>query len=511
MFNVFVKPYQNILFFCGLLVMSLLFYHPRYFGSPACNPVNPLDQLIAHTLAPTPILDDLRYLTDTIGGRPTGSSAMNKATQWGLKRFGDAGLKDAYLDAYTAPRNWLPNIARGEIVATDTLGTRSGPLRLAAIPFTISTPPEGLVAPVYALDTAQVKDIEAHTDHIKAHWLLIPTTPMHTLEDLFKEYLETPPLFMAAKAAGAVGVLWLSNRPGRLLYRHNASLNGALVPLPAALIEREGGERMIRALKAGETVQFKAILDNLVQEKPRNHNVIAEIRGSEKPDEVIVLGAHLDSWDLGQGALDNGSNAVMVVDVARQIFALQQRGFRPRRTIRFMLYSGEELGLYGSWFDVKNHPALLDAIKAVIIYDIGTGRTTGFSLGGRSDMRTVVHDALEPIERLGPFTHTTDAFIGTDNFDYLLKGIPTLVANQDATPYLPYYHAESDTFDKVDARELKLNTVIAAVLTWNVANTTEPIPSRQSRGDIIQLLESTGVTKEMEIYNIWDDFIKHKR
>ncbi|MBA3537984.1 MAG: M28 family peptidase [Tatlockia sp.] len=481
-------------------------------ASYATQTCNPIDLLIANSLKQTPIFEDLRLLTDQIGGRPTGSPAMTKAMQWALKTLVNAGLKDAHLEEYTAPINWLAKIERGEYI---TIGISnnptSHPVRLAAMPMTTSTPSLGLEAPIFALSTTKKEDIKLHAAQIKDHWLLVPTDLMHTIDELISEDLETPPIFSAAKEAGAVGILWQSNRAGRLLYRHNASFNGELISLPAAIIEREGAETIIRSLKAGETVKFNAILENIIQEKPHNYNVIAEIKGTEKSEEIIILGAHLDSWDLGQGALDNGSNVVMVIEAARQIFWLQHQGFRPKRTIRFMLYSGEELGFYGSWFDVKNHPEILDSIKAVIIYDFGTGRTTGFSLGGRSDMINLVDQALQPINSLGPFSQTIDAFIGTDNFDYLLKGIPTLVSNQDANSYLQSYHAESDTFDKVDLRELKLNTLIATVLTWNFANTDIPFPARQQPVEINQLLESTGLKKEMEINNIWNDFIQHLR
>ena len=472
---------------------------------------NPTNFLIMQTLGPTPILDDLHYLSDTIGGRPTGSTAMNHATQWGLQQFKTAGLKDAHLEEYTPPRNWLPAVEQGEVILSDKNKTQqTRVLRLAAMPFSTPTPAAGLEAAVYVTDSTDAKEITTHADQIKGHWLLVSTKPLQTIDDLFNEYLETPPVFAAAKQAGAIGILWLADRSGRLLYRHNVSLNGDIVPLPAAVIEREGGERIIRSFKSGEPVTVKTILQNIIQEKPINQNVVAEIKGFKKPNEIIILGAHLDSWDLGQGALDNGCNAAMVIDVARQMMALAQKGFYPERTIRFMLYSGEELGLYGSWFDVKNNPTTVDQIKAVIIYDIGTGRTTGFSLGGRRDMMNIVQRALKPIDSLGPFTLTTDAFIGTDNFDYLLKGIPTLVANQDANPYLPSYHAESDTFDKVDVRELKLNTAILSVLAWNLANSAA-IPSRQNAKQINQLLQTTGLKKQMETYHIWESFIKQQR
>lgn len=131
---------------------------------------------------------------------------------------------------------------------------------------------------------------------------------------------------------------------------------------------------------------------------------------------------------------------------------------------------------FGSQHDIKNHLDSIQTFKAVVIYDVGAGRIEGFSLGGRSDMLPLIEASLEPVKAFGPFTHTTDAFIGTDNFDYLLHGIPTLVANQETQNYLPFYHAESDTVDKVNPRELKLNTLISSILIWNLANTTVSFP-----------------------------------
>ena len=112
-------------------------------------------------------------------------------------------------------------------------------------------------------------------------------------------------------------------------------------------------------------------------------NVVAELRGSQKPDEVVLLGAHLDSWDLGTGALDNGCNAALVVDVLR---AIKAAGVKPQRSIRFVLFSGEEEGMVGSHAYTVAHNAELDKIVGVVVLDSGIGRVTGFSLGGRRDM-----------------------------------------------------------------------------------------------------------------------------
>jgi Iap family predicted aminopeptidase len=476
-------------------------------------PGDPAEQLIARTLGPTPVIDDLRELTDTIGGRPTGSPAMDKAVEWGLAKFSAAGLENVHAEEYTPPRNWLPRVESGEIASPRYAQQppERNVLRVAAMPFSQSTPEGGLEAEVYDIGSVDAPEFSAAGDKLKGRWLLVHTAQMRGLEDLFKEYFATPPLVAAAKKAGAAGILWISNRPGRLLYRHNLTLDGSMGPLPAALIEREGGERVARLLEAGQTVRVRVTLQNDIQEKPVNRNVVAEIKGLEKSDEVVILGAHLDSWDLGRGALDNGCNAALVIDAARQMMALAKEGRRPRRTLRFMLYSGEELGTYGSWFDARKHRAEMDKLKAVIIYDIGTGRTTGFSLGGRSDMKDAVDRALAPAAGLGPFTQTPDAFMGTDNYDYLVEGVPTLVANQEGGPYLADYHAESDTFDKVDTRELKLNTAIASVLMWNLADGARAPALRQSRKEIKALLKATGVEEQMKLFGIWDDFAAGRR
>lgn len=491
----------------SILIISLFSF--KLFCAP--DTLNPTDILMQNILGPTPIIDDLRYLTKSIGGRPTGSKAMDAAMQWSLERFSSAGLSNAYLDPYTAPANWMAIVEAGEMRVNKNNKIISSPLHVAALPFSSSTETKGITAPVYAIDSTDANEVQAHAEQIKGHWLLVPTKPMQTIEDLFNDYLATPPIFAAAQKAGAIGILWMSNRDGQLIYRHNASFNGSIMPLPAALIERKGAEEMVQLLKEGQSLSFKATLINTIQENPVNYNVVAEIKGHDKPDEVIILGAHLDSWDLGQGALDNGCNAAMIIDVARQLMTLQKHSIRPGRTIRFVLYSGEEFGLYGSWFDVKNHPEEINKIKTAIIFDVGAGKILGFSLGGREDMQSLIEDELKPLIKFGPFTQTIDAFYGTDNFDYLLKGIPTLVANQDVTNYLPSYHAQTDTFDKADLQELKNNTAIAAILTWNLANTKRIIPPRQNFQEVYQLLISTGLREQMETFNIWDSFIMQQR
>ena len=485
----------------------LFFISCFFISSVLCAATTPTQTLIARTLSPTPIIDDLHALTKTIGGRPTGSPAMDKAVNWSVSLLTQAGLEHVHTEPYSPERNWLPQI---ETAQYSVASAQEKPLRVAAMPFSPSTSEHGLLAEVYAIGPGDQTAFTAAGKKLKGKWLLVTPPLMNTVEDLLNEYSMTPPIFARAKKAEAAGILWVSNRPGRLLYRHNITFNGSMSELPAAIIERQGGEDIIAQLKKDKTVKVNLTLRNEIQIKPINQNVIAEIKGSTKPDEVIILGAHLDSWDLGEGALDNGCNATLVLDVARQMMTLAKEGQRPQRTVRFMLYSGEELGLYGSYFDTINHAPELDKIKAAIFYDIGTGQTTGYTLSGRHDMAITVEKALKPVAAFGPFTQTFDTSIDTDNFDYVLQGIPTLVANQNPQPYLAPYHAETDTFEKVDQRELKLNTAIAAVLLWGLAN-EQTLAPRQNRKEITALLQSTGVDKEMKNFSIWNDFITGRR
>jgi Zn-dependent M28 family amino/carboxypeptidase len=237
-------------------------------------------------------------------------------------------------------------------------------------------------------------------------------------------------------------------------------------------------------------------------------NVVAEIRGREKPEEVVLLGAHLDSWDLGTGEEDNGVNAAMVIDVARGV---KELGLAPRRTIRFVLFTGEEQGMRGSAGYVQRHAAEMDRHVAVVIFDTGSGRTTGFYLNGRGELRKPINEALSAVAGLSASEQVIDALDGTDNFDFLLSGIPNLVANQDATPYLPDYHAESDVYERVNANEAKTNAAIASVIVWQLADRPERLAKRQTRSEVEHLLRHTKLDLQMKAFGQWDDWKAGKR
>jgi carboxypeptidase Q len=153
----------------------------------------------------------------------------------------------------------------------------------------------------------------------------------------------------------------------------------------------------------------------------------------------------------------------------------------------------------------------MDKHNAVVIFDIGTGRTNGFFLNGREDLRPSLDKMLAAIPGFDLAHNPLDALDGTDNLDFLLSGVPNLVANQDAAPYLPNYHAESDTFDKVDARELRANAAIATGLVWALAEDPERFGRRQTQKEVRKLLTDTKLDVQMKTFAQWDDFQAGKR
>jgi carboxypeptidase Q len=473
-------------------------------GAGACSATEPSScaqaaaKVTPIVMGESPLEDNLRRLTDAIGGRVTGSPEMAKAVDWAIAAFRAGGV-EVHTESYTLPHTWSEGGTR-----LDVLGTRSFPVSLVSVGLSPATPAGGIEAPLVFVGTGTQEEFARAGAALKGAILLVHTEVSYTWADLFREYDVPPPIIERAVKAGVAAILWTGERERKLLYRHTNSPDGRLEALPQAILAREDGLRLERTATAYPgKVRVKLTMPNQIGGPVEQQNVIGEIHGYEKPDEIVVLGAHLDSWELGTGALDNGCNAALVIEAAR---ALKASGLLPRRTIRFILFSGEEQGLLGSWAYVRTHRAEMDKYRGAVIFDSGIGRVTGYSLGGRHDIEAAVQDILKPFAGWGVDRQTLDATTGTDHLDFLLEGVPTLVANQEVANYLQNYHAASDTFDKVDIRELKLNTVLAAVTAWGIADRVEPIGKRQTRPELEELMKETGLDKELQGLDMWKDF-----
>jgi len=451
----------------------------------------------------SPLEENLRKLTDVVGGRVSGSPEMAQAIEWGVAAFRTAGV-EVHTEKYLMPHAWSEGDTRLQV-----LGPVRFPVSLVAVGLSPATPASGIEAPLVFIGEGSEADFVRAGAAISEAILLVHAEVSYTWADLEREYDLPPPIIERAVKAGAAAILWVGERERKLLYRHTNSPDGQLEELPQAVLAREDGLRLERTAMANPgKVRLRLTMPNKISGPVDQFNVVGEIRGYEKPDEIVVLGAHLDSWELGTGALDNGCNAAMVIEAAR---AIKATGLLPRRTIRFILFSGEEEGLLGSWAYVREHRAEMDKYRGAVIFDDGVGRVTGYSLGGRQDIAAAVNEILKPFSGWGVDHQTLDASTGTDHLDFLLEGVPTLVANQEVANYMQNYHAASDTFDKVDIRELKLNTVLAAVTAWGIADRTEPIGKRQSRAELESLMKETGLDKQLRSLGMWPAFQSGER
>ncbi len=461
-----------------------------------------VEKLVAALLGSTPLEEDLRVLTDEIGGRMTGSEANRRSVEWALDRFREAGV-DARAEAFTMPELWLERSTR---VAIE--GDVGYSARAVAMPFTPPTPPGGRVAPLLDGGSGSDADFARLGSRARGAFVLVETPELTNIEGLFREYADATAIDTRALAGGAAGVVVMASRPRDVLYRHlpSAGLDNTLTQL---ILERKAAERALRLLRAGRQLALRAEVDAETGGPYESHNVVGEIRGSERPDEIVLVGAHLDSWDLGTGALDNGCNVAMLIDLARQVRRL---GLTPRRTIRFALWNGEEQGMLGSWGYVKTHADELDRHVMAASFDLGSGRITGFFTNGRTELVAAVDRALEPVSGLGPFAQVNEPIVGTDNYDFMLEGVANLVANQESANYGPNYHARSDTFDEVDLPQLRANAAVAAALTWAFAN-DEVTWCRQDRAEVEALVEATSLKEQMQAMGLglWEQWTSGER
>jgi carboxypeptidase Q len=472
------------------------------------------NRVIEEALKPSLVEENLRQLTDNIGGRVPGTPAMEQAVAWGRAAFTAAGGENVHTEAFQLPASWSEGntelklrwerSSSGQPNESGSAGTFSA--RVVSLAWAPALAPQHSV-PVIDLGEGTAEEF-ARAGKINGTLVLIHSQEMKKWDDLFAEYLNAPPIIDRAVKGRALAIAFQSTRPHDLLYRHTNSNSGEIDRLPMVLVAREDASRMARLLAGGQRLYADITIPNRVGGPLPAANVVAELRGNEKPDEYVVLGAHLDSWELGTGALDNGCNAALVIDALR---AIKGSGVRPRRTIRFVLFSGEEEGMIGSRAYVAAHQQELDRVVGQVVFDSGIGRVTGFSLGGRKDAVEATGPLVAPLKQFDAATLTTDATWGTDNFDFMLEGVPTFVANQEEENYLINYHASSDTFDKVDIAQLKKHVAEAAELTVALSNTPERVAKRLNRSEIEQTMRETHLDEQLKTFGLWQDWVKGTR
>jgi carboxypeptidase Q len=503
-----MRTAKTLFFVCILNVLG-------FSATPPADTNTDANHIIQVALQPSPLQDNLRRLTDEVGGRVPGTLPMQHAVQWGMQAFTAAGADSVHAESFEIPNSW----AEGATDMTATTAYELNPTRVGgatvlssfrvravSVAWAPALPP---VKHVPVVDVGEGSDAEFQkAGDVTGKILLVHTTVLKTWADLFAEYANAPPIVDRAVKAKAKAIAFMATREHDILYRHTNSGAGEIDKIPMVIVAREDGERMARLLADKNLVWADLSIPNQIGGPIKSSNVIAELRGVEKPDEFVIVGAHLDSWELGTGALDNGCNAALVIDALRAIKASE---VLPRRTIRFILFSGEEQGLLGSRAYASHHRAELDKAAGVIIYDSGTGKTTGFSVGGRSELAPSTKQLLAPLAQFGVNDVETNMEWGTDHFDFMLEGVPTFVAEQEEANYLENYHAVSDTYDKVDFGQLKKHVAEAGLLALELANLDQKIGPRLTHDQIEQTMRDSKSVEMMKANGIWDDWVSGKR
>jgi len=443
----------------------------------------------------TPLQENLRVLTDEIGGRVPGTPAMQKAIQWGVDAFKAAGADSVHTEEFTIAQSWAEGDTEVNVVAPVKFQVRAHSIAWGS-------PLKATTARVVDVGMGTAPEF-AKAGDIAGAIVLVHSDVLKTWDDLFQEYFRAPGIIGLALKGHVLAIAFTSSREHDVLYRHINIFTGKVDIIPQVLLAREDSERIARLLAHGEKVQVSISMPNKIGPPITTSNVVAELKGTELPNEIVILGAHLDSWELGTGALDNGCNAALVIDSLR---AIKAAGVRPRRTIRFILFSGEEEGPLGSLAYVRAHRNELDNIVGELVLDEGTGAITGFSTGGRKDVDAVLAPMVQPFAQWKANQLTDDAMTGSDHYDFMVEGVPTLVANQLEANYLVNYHASSDTFDKVDFAQLKKNEAMAAELILELANAPQRIGPRYTRAQIEATFPETHLDEQMKGFGLWEDW-----
>src|SRR5882724_9863441 len=441
---------------------------------------------------------NLEYLSDSIGARLTGSPQLKQANDWTRDMFAKYGAVNAHLEGWMMEHSWTRAKASARIVSPTEHA-----LTIASAGWSPSTP-GAITGPVVYFDAKEKKDFAKFHGKLKGAIViyqeaasLSPPKPDDPHAQMSRPMQQPPPrigeppvedpyaAFLKAakertefwKHEGVAGVLRDSNKPHGLLNMTGVSLaRYDIGPIPTAFITGEGYRTIFRMLQRHLPVQVEMEMTNTIGDKPMTvYNTVAEIRGSEKPEEVVIIGGHLDSWDLATGSTDDGTGSMAVLEAAR---ALAKLNLKPKRTIRFVLFSGEEQGLYGSQEYVKAHKNDLEKISAVLVHDTGTGRVLTLGLHDNYQDREIVDRVLAPLKELKLLEPSMVRTFGTDHASFDDAGVPGFFCIQNMAEYSKTHHSQSDTFDKVWKDDLNQGAQLLAAWAYNTAQLPSMLPRR---------------------------------
>lgn len=428
-----------------------------------------------------------RELADGIGPRLTGSPNYVQAVDWAQKQFHSIGLANVHTETFTMPALWEPETpAAGQIIEP-----RVQALHIYSAGWSPSTPEGGVLGKVLYLPALlPIEKLEDSKDSLTGKIVLIDTAS-------FGEHASIGELIKAFTLLNTfkpMAVL-LTGRANGGENAGSLTVGGRLANFPVAQIGLEDSSLIKRMLDKGPvTIHFA--FKNRIRPATEVSNVIAEILGSAEPNSIVVVGAHLDSWHPATGAQDNGTGVATVLETARAIQSLNRP---PRRTLRFILFGGEEQGLVGSTAYAKKHAADMTSIDAVLIADTGAQPSKGWYLMGREDEKQSLTNIEPLLDGLGAGATSPDTefLFETDHAGFDVQGVPTLVLWNGTDRYFRLHHQASDSFDSVIQADLNQGVAVTAATAYAIADSAQPFaPHLDSAGVEVMLKKA----KELDNY-----------
>ncbi|HLZ90971.1 MAG TPA: M20/M25/M40 family metallo-hydrolase [Candidatus Acidoferrum sp.] len=442
---------------------------------------------------------DLTYLTEHIGPRLTGSAKLEQASHWTAEQFKAAGLSNVNLEPWTIANSWTRGQASGRLVLPAEQS-----LTLASAGWSPSSngPVRG---PVVGVTFEKIADLDQYKGKLRGAIVLLgrprqmeaPGFPLSTpwaqgtipLAHPVNEVPIDPAAYRQARMAAMKmfaeekvnAVLISSVKEFGLLTMSVASREYQSALVPTAYSARENYELLWNLQEQGPAQAEVSIGGSFSGKPVEVYNTVAEIPGTEKPEEIVILGAHLDSWDLGTGATDNGTGSMAVLAAAR---ALQKVGVKPKRTIRFVLFTGEEQGLNGSRAYVKAHKDELPKISGILVHDSGTGKVLTVGLMGNYAVRETIDHALYPLAKakdIGLVEPSLRREGGSDHVPFDDAGVPGFWCVQDVADYDKMHHSQSDRLEHVRWSDLTEGAQVLAVFAYNVAKLPEMLPRKPAK------------------------------
>jgi carboxypeptidase Q len=423
----------------------------------------------------------LAHLADNIGARPSGSPQAAAAVEYVAQELRNLGL-EVKLEKVSVPR-WVRGEEKAELVSYpgQVPGVTQRIVFASLGAPGVATPPQGITADVVVVNTfdelAAVPREKVAGKIVLFDWHFDQGMEQSGFAgDAYAQagkYRNQGRL--AAEKQGAIAMLVRSVGGAEFRLPHTGATDFQhQAKIPAEAITAEDADLIARLSKQGP-VRMHLLSTSTVLPDVDSYNVIADLKGSEHPEQIVIVSGHLDSWDLGTGAIDDGAGVALALETAHLLKQLQ---LHPKRTIRVVAWMTEELGLYGARAYGREHAAEMSNHFAGIETDSGAGHAMGFFITGDESIQKMMQPVADILQTSGAGIVRTSEDAAPDLSPLNVRGVPAFTPVQDVRKYFDYHHTAADTLDKVDPKELRENAAVVSVLTYALATMQRELPHK---------------------------------